>query len=320
MQEARMWQLRGQARQRLAALAMASQYRGDNDAILVEYINGLISSGEMNQAAELAGQNLTSPQQGPVIRSLLGRAQVQLGQEEMGLSNLRQALTSAISPESLQAIGLQLRMAVGPERAVEMLESWGGNEWRVLLALSQAYNSAKMSAEARDALMQAQTLTPDGPAKAYVYQQLGITFYSLGEYERSRDSYLQAVDISPRDYQSLNNLAYVLAERLNDARTAEVYAQKAVEIMPTDGNVLDTLGWVYFKLDKLDQAAEAMRRSTEISPNYANLYHYGQVLQRQGKTDEARKQYELGLELMKDQPDEECQKLLKDSLESLQVG
>ena len=55
---------------------------------------------------------------------------------------------------------------------------------------------------------------------------------------------------APDDPEVLNNLAYLLAEKLDDPNSALPHAQRAAELMPETSSVIDTLGWILFRLDR----------------------------------------------------------------------
>ena len=66
------------------------------------------------------------------------------------------------------------------------------------------------------------------------------------------------------------------------------YLKKALQIEPENGSFLDSLGWAYFKADKLDLAEENLRRAADqLKTNSVIQDHYGQVLFKLGRYDEA---------------------------------
>ena len=66
------------------------------------------------------------------------------------------------------------------------------------------------------------------------------------------------------------------------------YLKKALEIEPDNGSYLDSLGWAYFKADKLDLAEDNLQRAADqLKTNSVIQDHYGEVLFKLGRYDDA---------------------------------
>ena len=64
--------------------------------------------------------------------------------------------------------------------------------------------------------------------------------------------------------------------------------KKALQIDPENGSYLDSLGWAYFKADKLDLAEDNLRRAADqLKTNSVIQDHYGEVLFKLGRYDDA---------------------------------
>ena len=89
--------------------------------------------------------------------------------------------------------------------------------------------------------------------------------YSLGQYEEAAEDCRQGLAIRPRDLEFNNNIAYILAKHLDDAKSAVKHAELAATLAPRDPAVLDTLGWVYFKVGQFRDADREFARSVQVS-------------------------------------------------------
>lgn len=117
----------------------------------------------------------------------------------------------------------------------------------------------------------------------------------------------------------LNNVAYILADKLSRQQDALPYAQKAREAAPTDANVLDTLGWVYFQLDRFGEAEPVFREALRNDPeNLPARYHLGRVLARTGRPDDARRAYDLAERNARQAENDEYLKLIDEAKRNLQ--
>jgi tetratricopeptide (TPR) repeat protein len=80
----------------------------------------------------------------------------------------------------------------------------------------------------------------------------------------------------------------MLAERGERLDESVDYLKKALQIEPDNGSYLDSLGWAYFKSDKLDLAEDNLRRAADqLKTNSVIQEHYGEVLFKLGRFDDA---------------------------------
>jgi len=84
-----------------------------------------------------------------------------------------------------------------------------------------------------------------------------------------------------------NALGYTLADQNQQLDLALDLIQKAREQLPNSGAVLDSLGWVYYRLGKLQQAESALKVALTIESSAEVFAHYLEVLIENSKRDEA---------------------------------
>jgi spermidine synthase len=109
-----------------------------------------------------------------------------------------------------------------------------------------------------------------------------------GYVDSAMAAYRKAIDIDPNDSDSMNSLAWTLADVGGDLDAALRLARRATELDPSGAN-LDTLGWVYFKRGEFDRAADVLESCVERwgeDPEY--LYHLGLAYSKQGREDLAK--------------------------------
>ena len=108
----------------------------------------------------------------------------------------------------------------------------------------------------------------------------------------------------------LNYLGYMFAERGIHLAEAEAMVEKAVQTDPTNGAYLDSLGWVYFKQNRLDRAEEYLRKAVIFVNNDSSIHdHLGDLLYKTKRYDEARTEWNRALQLSVEQ--EEIDKVKK---------
>ncbi|SEI67351.1 Uncharacterized conserved protein HemY, contains two TPR repeats [Azotobacter beijerinckii] len=104
----------------------------------------------------------------------------------------------------------------------------------------------------------------------------------------------------PDNAMALNALGYTLADRTTRYAEAKALIEKAHQLNPDDPSILDSLGWVHFRLGELGEAERLLRQAAERVSDHEIAAHLGEVLWARGKQREARKVWAKALE---EQPD-----------------
>lgn len=140
------------------------------------------------------------------------------------------------------------------------------------------------------------------------------TYYLVTErYDEAATGYRRVLRTNPKHGPSLNNLAFILAQHLDDAAGARPYAEQSLELSPNDPAVLDTMGWVHFKLGNSAQAEDFLRRSLAINETALTQLHLAHVLYAQGEGESALTRLRRAAELRPDsQTQAEIDRLVDD--------
>ena len=112
----------------------------------------------------------------------------------------------------------------------------------------------------------------------------------------------------PEHAMALNALGYTLADRTTRYEEARELIEKAHQLNPDDPAILDSLGWVNYRLGNLDEAERLLRQALEKFPDHEVAAHLGEVLWAQGKQREARSVWRDALRTTPDSP------ILRDTL------
>ncbi|HTS47325.1 MAG TPA: tetratricopeptide repeat protein, partial [Bryobacteraceae bacterium] len=92
---------------------------------------------------------------------------------------------------------------------------------------------------------------------------------------------------------ALNYLGYMLADRDVRLEEARDMILKALQISPNSPAYLDSLGWVYFRMNKLPEAEEKLKQAIEYMSRDATVHdHLGEVYMREGKIKDAVAQWQ----------------------------
>ena len=126
-----------------------------------------------------------------------------------------------------------------------------------------------------------------------------ITIYDLqNRFDLSEKHYRAALEINPDFVAAANNLAFILADQDRDIEEAFNFARMAKEKYPNDPNVMDTLGWVYYRKGLYDSAIGEFSDCLEKMPeNPTVIYHLGMAYYKKGDLENARAELAKALQL-----------------------
>lgn len=96
------------------------------------------------------------------------------------------------------------------------------------------------------------------------------------------------IETDPDNGHALNALGYTLTDRTDRHEEALGYIQQAIALLPEDAAVLDSMGWVNYRLGNHQEALKYLRHAYEVNPDPEIAGHLSEVLWVTGAKDEAR--------------------------------
>tara|TARA_B100000787_G_scaffold47889_1_gene34354 strand:- start:1299 stop:3044 length:1746 start_codon:yes stop_codon:yes gene_type:complete len=106
---------------------------------------------------------------------------------------------------------------------------------------------------------------------------------------------LEAIKLKPDYATAYNALGYSYADRNIKLEEAKRYIEVALSYEPNNHYILDSMGWIHFKLGNLDIASQFIKKAYAINKDPEIAAHLGEILWSQGKEEEARKVWENSL-------------------------
>jgi len=168
-----------------------------------------------------------------------------------------------------------------------------GADPSVYYVLGMALEKQKRPAEAEAVLKQGVQSSPNDLNLRIV---LGSFLERAGKSAEAEAEYNQGLRIDSNNPTVLNNLGYLLVERGVRLEEALKMIQRAVDASPKNGAFLDSLGWAYFKLGKLDEAERYLTEAARLYIGSATVQeHLGDLYDRQGKKEMARTTWQKAL-------------------------
>ena len=104
----------------------------------------------------------------------------------------------------------------------------------------------------------------------------------------------------PDHAEALNALGFTLADRTDRYDEALVLLERAIELKPDDYYVIDSMGWVLYRVGRLEEAIQYLRRAFALSEDPEVAAHLGEVLWVMGRKAAAREIWDTALQTTPD--------------------
>lgn len=124
----------------------------------------------------------------------------------------------------------------------------------------------------------------------------------LGKKEGMIAQMKKVLEIEPNHVQSMSYLAFSLAEMNQHLPEAEKLARRALELEPTDGYILDTLGWVLFKQKKFSESIQVLEKAHGYQSSASIIAeHLADAYSMQSMNEKAKMMYNKAVSLTTDE-------------------
>ncbi|HET7157612.1 MAG TPA: tetratricopeptide repeat protein, partial [Burkholderiales bacterium] len=149
-----------------------------------------------------------------------------------------------------------------------------------LLRDANAYNDAYE--------LLAQALQKSGDNTDLLYEH-AMAAEKINRIDVVEASLRKVIKLKPDHAHAYNALGYTFADRNERLTEARELIEKALTLMPDDAFILDSMGWVLFRLGRLREALDYLQRAYTLRPDGEIAAHLGEVLWMDGQQAEARK-------------------------------
>jgi len=168
-----------------------------------------------------------------------------------------------------------------------------------LVAKAQLLASVDENEKALKLFDKARDIRPDNENTALNRAELLL---SMGRLEDAIDSYADAARRWPKSSLSLNAYGYTLADRTDRYREAEKLIRKALRYDPDNPAIIDSLGWILFKLGDYDEALAELERAYKRMQDHEVAAHIVETLFAMGRSEDALQRLEEAEETTPDSP------------------
>ena len=287
LQLARQWAEKDLRRSRQELNKLVDRFPDDHRLI---YSLALINAqlGFPEQAKTLLKQLLNSPQHRDNAHFQLGRLLEQQGDRQQAIEHYRQ-VKGGQNATVAQSRLVQLLAAAGDRQAVESLlqrlrQQQPGDEISAYRLVAQALAGGQHLQWAHQVLSEALAAAPDN--SDLLYDRSLVSEQSSDTVNSHRDL-RKVIAQDPNHAAALNALGYSLSNHSNQFQEAHQLISRALELEPDNPAIIDSLGWVLFRLNRHQQAVTHLRKALAMLPDPEVAAHLGEVLWVMGNHEEA---------------------------------
>ncbi|MDW7772063.1 MAG: tetratricopeptide repeat protein [Desulfobulbaceae bacterium] len=185
------------------------------------------------------------------------------------------------------------------ENAIQYEEERTPDMYVMLAALYQLQERPDLG---KDTFNRALDAFPDNDELLYEY---GLFLDTLGSKEEALSVMQEVIERQPDHSEALNYVGYSWADDSIHLDQALLFVERAVSLEPENGYMRDSLGWVYFKLGRIQEAAQQLEEAVRLIENDPLIHdHLGDVYLELGRRDDALEAYNRALSLFKEGSDE----------------
>jgi tetratricopeptide (TPR) repeat protein len=183
------------------------------------------------------------------------------------------------------------------EKAQELLHSLrvsnAQERIRIYLVEAELLRKAGKYKEALDFLTKKLEQAPDNTSLSYAR---ALMAEKMGKLEIAEKDLLVIIEREPSNAQALNALGYTLADRTQRFDEALGYIERALVVKPEDAAIIDSMGWVQYRMGNHEKAVELLRRAMKLIQDVEIAAHLGEVLWSMGDKEGALEVWEKALQ------------------------
>ena len=337
--KARILAAQGKQEQAMALVALVLMEQPENDHLRLQYARMLVEQRQFNQAKGQFNLLLKNDPENADILLSLGLLNIETGDleeaeqhlqhlvdigQKQDIANYYLGRIAQNREEHKIAISYYLKVNSGDyvfdakmriaglfarlgrvDEGLQQLEALAEKQtsWplrvRAYLAQGEILASKKRYAEGLEMYSRALQQKPDDADLLYAR---ALMAEKVDRIDITEADLLKLLSAEPENANALNALGYTLADRTERLEEARDYIKRAAELVPDDPAILDSLGWVSYRLGNMQDALKWLGMAFERLEDAEIAAHYGEVLWKNNRREEAEKVWQIGLEKNAEHP------------------
>jgi tetratricopeptide (TPR) repeat protein len=243
-----------------------------------------------------------SPQQGDDIRMYLG----QLYEDRKAYADAEKWYREVDAGEQFLSAQIKVASMLARQNRLDdarkflaQVQANGPQRIQLILAEGQLLRDAKSYQSAFDRLTAG---LDEFPGSAELLYDRAMVAEKMDRIDLLEQDLKLLISFKPDHAHAYNALGYTLADRTDRQAEALALIEKAVKLAPDDAYIIDSLGWVQYRMGRLDDSLTNLRLAFSKRPDPEIAAHLGEVLWAQGKKEEAR---QIWRDSVKEHPENE---------------
>ncbi len=268
----------------LGALALQNQDAKKTEKYFTRYLNQL----------KITPNNALDDTQALLILSQIAEERGDI-QTALGWLSQINPINNTISDQNTSYFNVQLKRAQliaksgNVKQAQEFLHEINPKnqleQSQTVLVESQILRNAQRWQESYNVLEAGLQQLPDNLDLLYEY---ALANEKLAKLENMETALYKIIKLAPNNAHAYNALGYSLAERNIRLDEAQSLLKQALKLSPEDPYIMDSMGWVQFRMGNLNAAEKLLRQAYTLRPDAEIAIHLGEVLWVQGQKSEAQ--------------------------------
>jgi tetratricopeptide (TPR) repeat protein len=269
----------------------------DDSEILLSLALLYIDTQQLDEAVDVLEQLAEIDEKAPVANYYLGRIAQNRGNQKQAVSYYLGVNSGEYAFDAQLRIGILLAILGKPDEGLAKLEalSEAQTNWalrvKTYIAQGEILRSEKRFKEAVELYSSALQQQPDDITLLYAR---GLMAEKVDRLDMAEADLLEVIAKEPDNADALNALGYTLADRTSRYEEALAYIQRAAKLVPDDPAILDSLGWVNYRLGHTDEAIKWLSQAFNKLQDAEIAAHYGEVLWSANQKDKAREIWKKG--------------------------
>lgn len=171
------------------------------------------------------------------------------------------------------------------------------SDFEIQLDIAQVYEESKRWTDAEHSIHEAEKIQANTSGTELTGFLLGAIFERQKKFDQAEEQFRKVLETNPKSASTLNYYGYMLADRGVRLDEAVDLIKRALVEEPGNAAYQDSLGWAYFKQDKLSEAEGLLRQAAvRESHDPTILSHLGDLYAKMGKDDLAEAQWQKSID------------------------
>jgi tetratricopeptide (TPR) repeat protein len=264
-----------------------------------------IETKKLDEAVEMLDHLIEIDKKVPIANYYLGRIAQSQGNDKQAVSYYLGVKSGEYVFDAQLRIGVLLAVLGKPDEGLAKLAALAEEQrsWnlrvKAYLAQGEILRSEKRFKEGVEMYSRALQQKRDDTTLLYAR---GLMAEKVDRLDMAEADLLKVISKEPDNANALNALGYTLADRTSRYKEAQEYIKRAAKLVPDDPAILDSLGWVSYRLGEMDEALKWLSKAFSKMEDPEIAAHYGEVLWQANQKDKAREVWNKGKAKNADNP------------------